>query len=321
MANPKRHHWWPEFHQSLWVDAGGCITSINAEGKVLTTQPKSIAVIGHFNSIRLPDGTKDTTLETYFADNVDSPAGPVLGRLATEKWRDVAVEQLINKANAQRQRKSFRRDGFDWDGAAYSVWLTQEERLDLARYIASLIVRVPSYKGLLNSHEVEASFRDLFGIDQLQARYQADAHHVDIVKQHVEQYSAQLIDRAFVLLEAPPGEEFILGDTPVLPAALGFGQTEAICPLSPDRVLAIIKGWMAPFNDRIGVFIITRQKLRFYNRLILQNAEREIFCRKPISQDIVAKHLGTRQVRLVVEMSRSAPEHASRGPMLDPAAA
>jgi hypothetical protein len=55
---------------------------------------------------------------------------------------------------------------------------------------------------------------------------------------------------------------------------------------------------------------------------MIQNAEREIFCRSPFPIDVVTKHLGSRQIRLAPNIETAAGEHPARGPMLDrPAAA
>ena len=122
---------------------------------------------------------------------------------------------------------------------------------------------------------------------------------------------------AFVLIDAPDGDEFIIGDTPVIPAALGFGAAEAMCPLSPTRALLIIAGWRPPYSDRIVIFRSQRKSVRAFNKTMLQNAEREIFCRTAIPVAWVIKHLGTRQVRLAPNIDSAAGKHSARGPMLD----
>jgi hypothetical protein len=159
----------------------------------------------------------------------------------------------------------------------------------------------------------------LLDLDASRARFEADRRHVAILRQHISEYSRRLIDCAIVLLDAPEGEEFIIGDTPVIPAALGLGKAKAICPISSDRALVMISGWRAPFRDRVGIFRSTRHKLRSYNRVMLQNAEQEVFCRTMIPSDFVDKHLGRRQVRLSVEFNGHGVVGSDQGPMLDPA--
>lgn len=319
MSNPKRHHWWPECHSKLWTDREGCVTRLGRGDEPRRTRPINTAVIGHYNSVRHLNGQQDPALETYFANEVEWPAGPVLERLSKEKWRDPMVERLVDAPRGRGMRRQIREAGWEWDGMACSAYLPAEDRLALTRYVASLIVRVPSYKDALNSEAVRMSLAALLDLDAPQARFEADRRHVAILRQHIDEYSRRLIGCAVILLEAQEGEEFIIGDTPVIPAALGFGKAKAICPISPDRALIMISGWTAPFGDRIGVFRSTRGRVRSYNRVMLQNAEQEVFCRTAIPSDFVSKHLGRRQVRLSVEFKGPEAAGSDQGPMLDPA--
>lgn len=137
------------------------------------------------------------------------------------------------------------------------------------------------------------------------------------VRQHLDDYATKLTTCAFVLIDAAAGAEFLIGDTPVIPAALGFGEAEAMCPISPTRALLIVSGWKPPFQDRIAIFRSLPKSVRSFNKTMVQNAEREIFCRSPVPSAFVAEHLGTRQVRLNPNLETATGEHSARGPMLD----
>lgn len=89
------------------------------------------------------------------------------------------------------------------------------------------------------------SLAALLDLDAARASFEADRRHVAILRQHIDDYSRRLISCAMILLEAWEGEEFIIGDTPVIPAALGFGKAKAICPISRERALIMIYGWNA----------------------------------------------------------------------------
>jgi hypothetical protein len=313
---PKRHHWWPQCHSTLWIDGEGCVTTITSACEIRRTQPVNTAVRGHYNSIRLPDGRRDAALETFFADTVEGPVAPVLARLATETRRDRQLESRYDKPMLRREWKGIKDDGFVPDIRAFSARFSDTDRQALARYVASLIVRVPSYKDELNSNRMLENVAALLGVPADSARFETDSLHVEIVRRHLEDYAAKLKACAFILIDASKEEEFIIGDTPVIPAALGFGEAEAMCPITPDRALLIISGWRPPFADRIAIFRSQRKSVRTFNTTMLQNAEREIFCRTALPLAYVDKHLGTRQVRLMPTIETAAGDHSAAGPML-----
>lgn len=317
MSAPKRHHWIPVCHSSLWVDAEGCVTTIRGSGEVRRTTPANTAVIGQYNSVMMPDGTRDPALEIYFADEVESPVAPVLARIATETRRDPELEARFDKAMLHREKRQIERDGFFAEKRAFSAAFSFSDRRALARYVASLIVRVPSYKDELNSNRMLENVASVLGLDPQAARFQTDILHVEIIRRHLRDYAARLENCGFVLLDAQDGAEFVMGDTPVIPAALGFGEAEVLCPITPARALMVVSNYAPPFADRIGIFRSRAPSVRAFNKTVVQNAEREIFCRGRFPVDFVREHLGTRQVRLEPNLETAAGAHSARGPMLD----
>jgi hypothetical protein len=240
----------------------------------------------------------------------------VLARLATQTRRDLKLEQRFDKEFLRRERKGIRQDGFVPDERAFSASFSPDDRHALARYIASLIVRVPSYKDELNSSRMRENVAAVLGLSQENAQFKTDALHVEIVRRHLEDYAARLVSCAYALIDAPDSLEFIIGDTPVIPSALGFGEAEAMCPITPNRALLIINGYRPPFDDRIAIFRSLRKGVKAFNKTMVQNAEREIFCRAPFPSAFVAANLGTRQVRLAPNIETAGGQHV-RGPMLD----
>lgn len=304
-------------HSELWVDGEGCVTAITGKGEVRRTQPINTAVIDHYNSIRLPDGTKDPSLERFFANEIEGPVAPVLARVGGQKRRDLALESRFDQTVLARDKRLIERDGFFADRKAYSVAFSAADQRALTRYIASLIVRVPSYKDELKSSQMLENVAAVLGLAPEAARFQTDLVHVDIVHRHLKDYAERLEHCGFVFFDAPEGTEFIIGDTPVIPAALGFGDAEAMCPITPKRALIIVSNYRAPFDDRIGVFRARPPSVRAFNKTMIQNAEREIFCRSPFPIDVVTKHLGSSQIRLAPNIKTAAGEHSAKGPMLD----
>lgn len=312
---PKRHHWWPICHSTLWKDDEGCITSIGRNGHIVRTSPANTAVIGHYNSIRKADGGRDSSLETFLANDIDDAAGPVLRKLATERIRHLTWESHLDRAFIGRERGNFAADGFRPPDQCWTVLLSPSARRALARYVASMLVRVPSYKDELNSQNMLWSVGNVLGVTGPQAIQATDELHVEIVLSHLEDYARRLDECAWMLV-ASPHQELIFGDTPVIPAALGWGEAEAIFPISPERALLIVRGHRPPVRDALMIVESMPKAARSLNKTMIQNAERQIFCRTQIDLSVVGRHLGTRQVRLQPNLETAAGRHNTRGPML-----
>ena len=313
----KRHHWWPMCHSSLWTDEEGCITVYDKLNGVRRLRPNNTAVIGHYNTVRQLDGSTDTSLEEYFANDVEGRAGPVLRRLATEKNRDLNAEWLIDKTQLHLARKLIAKDGFELPSRSYSVRLNASDKMDLSRYIASLIVRVPSYKDELNSDATQNMIASLLGYKHDESRIVTDLVHVDIIKAHLVDYTTRLSQCEFIIVDTAK-VEFIIGDTPVIPAALGFGDAEAMLPLTPNRAIFIIRGWRGPLPNRAMIFNAKPTNVKAFNITMLQNAERQAFAKSPISGGLVAKYLGTRQARIKPTFEPQSNSTIDPGPMLTP---
>ncbi len=312
----KRHHWWPICHSRLWVDEEGCVTTTDGGGRVRRTKPINTAVIGQYNSVRRPDGTRDPALEEFFATEIEGRAAPLLARLATERRRDLAAEAHFDQGFLRREWKNLKRDGYVPNTQAFTASLDRADRGTLARYVAALVVRVPSYKDELNSSRMIENVSALLGLNPAEGRFATDAFHVEIVRKHLEEYGDRLAACEFVLIETS-GDEFVIGDTPVIPVALGFGEAEAMMPITPRRALLMIRGWRPPLPNRAMIFQSQPLSVRAFNKTMVQNAEREIFSRGPINPVFVRRHLGTRKVRLAPDSATAAGDQCARGPMLD----
>lgn len=313
----KRHHWWPMCHSSLWTDEEGCITVYDKFNGIRRLRPNNTAVIGHYNTVRQLDGSIDTSLEEYFATDVEGKAAPVLRRLATEKKRDLKAEWAIDKTQLHLARKLIAKDGFEVPSKAYSVGLNAADKIDLSRYIASLIVRVPSYKDALNSEAIQKMIASLLSSNHDESRIVTDLVHVDIIKTHLVDYATRLSQCEFIIVDTAK-VEFIIGDTPVIPAALGFGDAEAMLPLTPDRAIFIIRGWRRPLPDRAMIFDAKPANVKAFNITMLQNSERQAFARSPISDGFFAKYLGTQQARIKPTFEPQSNSIIDPGPMLTP---
>jgi len=316
MSRPKRHHWWPTCHSNLWVDSQGVVSAIDRGGQVVRTPPNNTAVIGHYNSVRYPDGRRDSSLEDFFANEIESPVAPVLIRLAKEKSRDTEWERLLAPSSYLNNRKALARDGFALEKSFSSASFSPADRRAIARYVASLLVRVPSYKDVLNSRAMVESVSAVLSLQGDQARSATDSIHVDVIRAHLDLYAKRLENCAYLLIDATR-EEYIIGDTPIIPAALGWGEAEALFPISPDRAMIFMRGFQSPFADRIPVFRALPANVRSCNKTMAQNSDRQIFCRTPVNPDFVRNNLATRSVRIVPKITEGSGEVLGGRLMLD----
>lgn len=292
------------------------MTSVDLAGAVVRTRPANVAVIGQYNVVRRADGTRDASLETFFARDVDGPAAPALRQLARRRVRNLSWERHFDRSFIARERRNFDGDGFRAPGTeCWSVPLDGRQRSSVARYIASMLVRVPSYKDELNSRNMIANVGRVLGLEGVDAVEAADELHVEILVSHLNDYARRLEQCAWLLV-ATSGQELLFGDTPVIPAALGYGEAEAIFPVSPTRALLMVRGHRPPVRDSVMIVESTPAACRSINKTILQNAERQVFCRAPVDVALVLKHIGSRQVRLQADVDTAAGRHTLKGPLL-----
>jgi hypothetical protein len=312
----KRHHWWPQCHSEIWTDDHGLITMVFNDGSVKNVTPINAGVIGRHNAVKLPNGGVDTSLETFFANEVDTPAAPLLRRLASEKRRNLVWERSFDHQFVRQERRHFRGDGFLPMDRCYTVPMTADEQLKVARYVASLLVRVPSYKDELNSTSVVNTLAALLDIEAQKAKFEVDKFHVRAMKAHLKQYTDKMTECAWVIIESVR-QEFVFGDTPVIPSVLGWGEAEAICPISPNRCLMFVKGFSPPIADHIVIAQAVPQSVRATNQTMIQNADRFVFARKAPSIEFVVKHFGSRQVRIAPKFEETDGVNIAAGPLLD----
>jgi hypothetical protein len=314
MNSPKRHHWWPECHSKLWVAENGLITMIDIDGVARPVTPENAGVIKHHNTVRLSDGTIDTSLENYFADEIENPVARVLLRLANERLRSFAWDKYIDKEFASREGRGIRADGFLPTKLGYCVSLPAADRIAVARYFASLLVRVPSYKDELKSSLRIEGFRKILNLPEDQATFEADLLHVEIVRRHLSDYAKRLLECAWLIIESP-NQEILFSDTPIVPSALGWGDAEALCPISPNRCIMFIRGYKPPMEDSLMIVQSTPRSIRALNQTLLQNSQRFVFCRSSFPLGFILKHFGTRQAR-ITPVFQTRDDNRLDGPML-----
>lgn len=287
---------------------------IDKDGSAKPVTPENAGVIKHHNTVRRSDGTIDTSLESYFADEIENPVAPVLLRLANERSRSFAWDQHIDKEFASREARGIRSDGFVPTKTGYCVSLPNSDRVAAARYYASLLVRVPSYKDELKSSLMIEGLRAILNLTESEATFEADLLHVEIVRRHLSDYANRLLECAWLIIESPD-QEILFSDTPIVPSSLGWGEAEAICPISPNRCMMIVRGYKPPILDSLVIVQSAPRSIRGLNQTLLQNSQRFVFCRSSFPIEFILKHFGTRQAR-IVPVFQSRDDNRLDGPML-----
>jgi hypothetical protein len=310
MNLPKNHHFWPVCHSKFWTGADGKVITYELGGTLSLDTPKRTARIEHLNSIRMANGTKNVWLEVYFDKEVEDKSAPALFKLAKAKNRNLTFENSFDRNMLRNDVKVIRKDGFAPPGKGYAVTLNEAERRTVARYVASMMVRVPSYKNQINSASVIASLHNDFGFQAEAAVEEADRLSVEILMKHMTEYADHLMKCTWFIAEST-STEFVFCDTPVIPSTLGWGEAEAVIPITPNRILVFIKGWKSPLPDQILVVGMLPHFVRSTNITLVQNAEQYVYSRGPISERFIFKHLGTRQIRVVPILQRT--DHPALG--------
>ena len=74
MADPKRHHWWPQLQSGYWCAADGCITVVGKDGVEFRTQPINVGLEKHLYSQVGADDQLNAEIERWLATEVDEGA-------------------------------------------------------------------------------------------------------------------------------------------------------------------------------------------------------------------------------------------------------
>ena len=146
-----------------WVDEGGHINCIDRKGHVFKARPANIGVEKHLYSKFNLDGTRDTQIETWLANHVDSPF-------------DSAFKEIFDFSKIQRHRYKgdnglhivLKDIGYEMGDYIEELSITPERKKVLSNYIAGLLVRSPAYlQKLTDFHTIQASTAYNYALDNI----------------------------------------------------------------------------------------------------------------------------------------------------------
>lgn len=122
------HHWWPKTLSSFWADSEGNVHSIDSDGLLVKSRPKSFGAIRNDNNIRLADVPTvwDRSFERSY-DKADSAFAGLINCL-----------QSLNSPIAASTEPFAKR--------LTPLPLTDAKHATLAECLASLIVRSPNFR-------------------------------------------------------------------------------------------------------------------------------------------------------------------------------
>ncbi len=301
MNEPKRHHWWPEAHQQFWTDSDGKIACLDKSGKLYRSPPRDVAVIGHHNSLVMPDGKKNTAPEKLLGKNVDDKVRSVIKKIADLDRRTIvpALERMtlaeLNQHNARCVPFGFEPlVNFEY------VMLGREDRIDLAKYVASMIVRVPTFRARISN-----VFRMIAGVLERRGTKIRDIdredhnHQISWMLENIPIFARSLAMWPWVLIKSAPGECFIFSDSPVslnTPQGLNGGLADFLIPLLPNLVLCGLDGPQKGVREGVHVMQASAVGTQTYNRITVGNAQERVFLKGSPSE--------TMKVRLLENFGR-----------------
>jgi len=289
----------------MWTGADGCLTTIFIDGTTVRTTPVNTGVKRRHNTIRNSSGQHDADLEIFLSENIDGPVAPILKRLGNESSTRILGDRLLNRKLLAQKKDEIRRLGFRIPSFIECLSLCLEEKKCVARYLASMIVRVPSYKDQLNNKNTVNAFADAAEIDIKSAKIAIDHRHVNILRNHLAEYTEKLCLWQWVVLDADGDHDYLFSDSPAIPVEFNGGDIDVFFPITPRRALLVTRRWKSPLRDAVQLFKAANKNVNYYNRCIVLNAERMVFSRDTPPARFICRHFGQRQLRLAVHVNRN----------------
>lgn len=281
MSKPKRHHWWPIAQSQHWTGSDGLVFVTRSDGTMFRANPVNIGVESELYTRFNDKNEKDTQIEEWFAEVIDDPASKM-------------IEHLLDPSNTSRT--SFRGDpskaetvkalGFRVNPYVESVRLPIEMRQAIARYLAALLVRHPSYLAkLIEFHRDE-------NIIVNNAKNRA----LDNMIRLFSVYAEKIAQSVLMISRRVGSAEYLYADGGILveePWRRKYGIPFDIhAPLTPDIAIQVLPVPFATDLTAASVVESTNQGVARQNRIILGGAYRFVFSRQTPPMKFILKNFG-----------------------------
>lgn len=281
MNKPKRHHWWPQVQSRHWTQVDGYVHLTRKDGTFFRTNPMNVAVESELYTRFGTDDSKDTSIEEWFASEIDGPAATMINHLL-----DPANIRRVQFTPDPIKAKQARALGFQVHPYLEEILLPHDIRAAIARYIAALLVRHPDYLRKLSSsaNMVPAKPDDLrtVALDKMLVLY--------------EQYRER-IERAVIMVSRRIGTfEYLYADGGLIVREPWNNETgipfDIHAPLTPDIAIQILPAPVSAKLPTAMTFDATNQGVSRQNRIILGGARRFVFSRQTPPLEFIGRHFG-----------------------------
>lgn len=278
---PKRHHWWPQVQSQFWTNVEGHVHVTRRDGTFFKTNPINIGVESELYTRFLENGEKDTSIEEWFAEEIDGPTRSIIDYICNQS-NILYREFRGDPAEVEKCKKV----GFRVNNRIAYYILSDEMRTSIAKYVSALLVRNPKYLNMLilfhKNNESEIFIKNI-ALDNMIYLFNL---YESVIKKSV-----------IMLVKRDGDSEFIFSDGGVVaqePWRKGHGIPFDIhAPLTPDIAIQVLP---VPFaNKDLSVATLshmTNQGIARMNRIVLGSATRFVFSRQTPPNKFIAKYFG-----------------------------
>ena len=258
-----------------WTDSDGLVFVTRSNGKVFQANPLKIGVESELYTRFGDDDSKDTKIEEWFAESIDGPATKM-------------IEHLLDPANVRRslfspdpiKAKKAKAVGFRVNRYVDKIHLPAEVRVAIARYLAALLVRHPTYLAkLIQFHDGDVDARNR-ALDNML---------------HLFNLYTDRIGKSVLMISRRMGDaEYLYADGGLMvdePWRRAYGIPFDIhAPLTPDIALEVLPTPFAPDLETAMIMESTNQGVARQNRIILAGAKRFVFSKQVPPSNFIMKH-------------------------------
>lgn len=281
MNKPKRHHWWPLVQSRSWTGDDQLVYVTKKDGTYFRTSPNNIAVESELYTRFPHEGPKDVGIEEWFSKEIDGPASEIIGFLS-----ELSGVRRFTFSGDSEKAGTLRQLGFRIRPYIEAIQMPMGMRRNIARYLAALLVRHPSYLAKLSYfHEKENPGRD--------SRELALDNMLHMYRVYVDEISTAF----FALIRRDCDTEFVYGDGGVIveePWRRSHGiPFDMHAPITPDLALEVLP---TPFDDDLRMMPIsdlTNQGVARFNRISVGGAIRFVFSRGEPPANFIKANFGS----------------------------
>jgi hypothetical protein len=242
---------------------------IRGDGEFVRLTKDQIAVKGHLYTRVDESGERNTEIETWFADKIESPFSPVLDDLV--QLRGLRTRSFKPDEQGLRMIQNI---GYEVPPFLEFIEVTPERREIISSYVAALLVRNPRYlERVLKFHQ--ASIGDLSSTELKNITLNNMLYVYEI-------YKAEIRKSDFTLTNRVGEHEFLFSDggiTAQEPWSRGMVPFQLHVPLTPDVSLGVVAGNSELDSSIVKVARVKNKVTSYHNRVVLSDAVRFVYSR------------------------------------------